>query len=86
MNNMNIKDILQFRILVTPIFVQIIFWILAAMAVVSAISAIFHGQILTGILVLVIAPLVIRIFCETMIVVFRIHDNLAAIKDVAEKK
>jgi hypothetical protein len=86
MNNLNIKDILQFKSLVTPIFVQIIFWVLTAMVVISAVSAIFHGQILTGIVALIIGPLVARIFCETMIVVFRIHDNVAAIKGIAEKK
>lgn len=86
MHNLNFKDILQFRILVTPIFVQIIFWILAAMAIISAVNAIAHGQILTGILALIIGPLVARIFCETMIVVFRIHDNLVVLKNIAEKK
>lgn len=77
------NDFLTFRKFVTPVFIQIIFWILAAVLVVGLlISGAQAGG--TGILIaLVMIPvgvLMLRIYCEILIIIFKIYDALVDLR------
>jgi hypothetical protein len=78
------NDFLSFRKMITPVFIQVIFWIAVAMCVIAAlISMVSPGGfagILSGLLMLVIGPFVVRIYCELLIIMFRIYDELVAIR------
>ena len=75
------KDLLLFRRMMTPLIVQILFWVLALMTVVSAVVSIVHKDFLIGLATLILGPLIIRIGCEVVIVLFRIHDSLADMRE-----
>ena len=77
------KDLLMFKRMVTPTIIQLVFWILVAMTIVSAITAFWHKEIIVGFVTLIVGPLIVRIGCETLIVLFRIHDYLADIRNKA---
>lgn len=88
-------DFLAFRKMVIPIIIQIIFWI--AVILVTAGSLVFGVTNLGGggqkqmlaIVALVSLPLsilLIRIYCELIIVVFRINDTLTDIKNLLARR
>ncbi len=76
------QDLLSFNRMVTPVFIHVIYWIgivtvvLAGLAVVAG-----GGGILKGLLAMVVGLIVVRVGCEVLIVLFRINDNLAAIRN-----
>lgn len=89
-----IGDYLAFRKMIVPIIIQVIFWVLVALAVLGSLGALITAitlktgflSILAALASLFIGPLLIRIFCESLIVMFRINDTLTDIKNVLEKK
>ena len=83
-------DFLAFRKMITPIVVQIIFWLGVIGCVVTAL-AIFQGTSslavaapvdpkLMALAVLIVGPLLIRFYCELLIVLFRMYDSLRVIE------
>jgi hypothetical protein len=76
------NEFLSFRKMITPIFIQIIFWIAVVMAVIGALSIMFQGglNIVIGLIMLVVGPFIARIYCELLIIMFRIYDELVAIR------
>ena len=82
-------DYLTFRKMITPIIIQVIFWIGAVLIALYALWEIFSGAtanfgggslVLRGLVELVLGPLFWRIFCELLIVIFRINDTLTEIR------
>ena len=86
-----VQEFLNFRRMMTPVLIQIIFWVGLLGIVVSAIMMIAGGSRfaaetgqaggpVVGIVVLIFGPLYWRVICETLIVVFRMNENLAKIE------
>jgi hypothetical protein len=76
-------DFLRFETMITPAVVQVIFWIAVVIAVIAGIIQIVTGGklgIITGLLTIILGPLVARIYCEILIIFFRINDHLRAIQ------
>lgn len=80
---------LSFDKMITPIFIKIAFWIGVVGSLIAGIGAIITGllsegfgfiQILGGLLVIVIGPLVVRIYCELLIIFFKMHQSINEIK------
>jgi hypothetical protein len=85
-------EFLLFRRMVTPVFVQAIFWlgVIASIVVggLFVISSLQAGQsavfgVLYGALILVGGPIALRIACELLLVLFRIHEALNEIRERA---
>ena len=76
------NEFLSFRKMITPVFIQVIFWVLVGLSVIGALFIMMQGgiMILAGLVYLVVAPFIIRIYCEVMIILFRIYDELVAIR------
>lgn len=74
------NEYLTFRKMITPIFIQIIFWIAVVAIVIGGLAAIANDNPGAGILLILIGPLAARIYAEILIVIFRINDNVAAIR------
>jgi hypothetical protein len=74
------RDYLSFRRMVTPVFIQIIFWISVAVIVILALVQIGRHHAASGILILIFGPLGARIYAEILIVIFRIQDDVASIR------
>ncbi len=83
------KDFFAFRTMVTPVIIQIIFWLglLVCLAVgifFIAFGIEFHDytDVYKGLAILLLAPLGVRIYCEILIIFFRINETLTEIKHV----
>lgn len=87
------KDFLTFRTMLTPIIIQVVFWVGAVIAVLIGVVYLAKGAqaqyggalfVLWGLVFLLFGPLLVRLYCEILIVFFRINDTLTEIKHVLE--
>lgn len=78
------KNIFFFDAMLTPKIITFVYWLMLLGALVSGLSAMFShsgGGFLTGLLILVGGAVGSRIWCELMIVLFKIHENLQKISN-----
>ena len=84
------RDFLAFRTMVTPVIIQIIFWIGAITCLISGAIMVIYGAtyyqggqghyLWKGVLLFVLGPLGVRVYCEILIIFFRINETLTEIK------
>jgi len=74
------REYLSFHRMITPVFIQIIFWLAIAAVVIAGLIQIGNDHAVAGILTLIFGPLFIRIYAELLIVIFRIQDDVAALR------
>jgi hypothetical protein len=88
-------DILAFRRMVTPIIIKFVFWIGLTAILVLGIGVIVDGVsndsdigevIAGGLLILILGPIIWRVFCEILLLTFRIIENLADIRNIIKGK
>ena len=91
---MNFDDFLHFRKMITPVIIQAVFWIASGAAVIfgfigviSGLSSSYGGgaQVFIGLLTMAIGPLVARIYCELLILFFRMNETLTDIRNLVGK-
>jgi hypothetical protein len=92
----SMSDFWAFRTMVTPVIIQIIFWIGALICLFVGAIMIFMGAsahqpgmgdyIWKGILLFILGPLAVRIYCEILIIFFRINETLTEIKHDLERR
>ena len=78
-------DFLTFRRMITPIIIQIVFWmgiigilVLGILVIVDGASGETDGgAVVLDVLFIIFGPMIWRVFCELMILVFRIIEKLA---------
>ena len=90
------RDFLAFRTIVTPIIIQLVFWLGVGFCLVFGLSFILWGggdydfglggSVITGVLIILLGPLAVRIYCEILIVFFRINETLTEIKHSLERQ
>lgn len=73
------KSFFKFDRMITPRIIEIIFIIGLVFTVIAGL-AVMSESFIAGILVLLIGPLMIRINCELIIVIFKIHEALQDIR------
>lgn len=88
------RDFWAFRTMVTPVIIQIIFWVGALLCLFIGAGMIFWGvtnyqvdmghYIWKGVLLFILGPLGVRVYCEILIVFFRINETLTEIKHIVE--
>jgi len=87
------KDFLKFKKMITPIIIPILFWIGTIISVIAGIVFIVMGavdnfgadggeMVLMGFCYLFLGPIVIRVYCEFLIILFSVNDKLTDIKDL----
>lgn len=95
MKDSQINDFLAFRRMITPPLIQIIFWIGAIGSFIGGIILIANahstgyygmsnwsgGQILIGIIWMILGPLAVRVWCELIILFFRMYETLNEINN-----
>jgi hypothetical protein len=77
-------DFLNFKVMITPVVVLVLFWLGMMAIAVAAIGLFAQGKILAGIGAVFLGPFAWRIICEYMIIGFRMHDCLEQIAKEAE--
>ncbi len=89
------EDFLKFRKMITPVIIQVLFWVGVAGTVIAAlvVMAMSFGssgggaaQFLGGLILLVLGPVGVRIYCELLILFFRMNETLTEIKNGLTKK
>jgi hypothetical protein len=77
-------DFLAFRRMITPILIQIVFWLGLVGCVAFGAYLLVKGhdnrEKAAGAALLFGGPIVIRVYCEILIVVFRINETLTDIR------
>lgn len=87
------SDFWAFRKMVTPVIIQIIFWVGVIISIIAGIAYIVIGikipgnqYVLAGVLLIIFGPLAVRLYCEILIVFFRINETLTEIKHILERR
>lgn len=77
-------DFLRFELMITPVLIQVVFWLAVAVSVVGGIVIMIASGdapgIGMGLLVIIFGPILARIYAEILIVLFRINDHLRQIQ------
>jgi len=84
------EDFLKFNKMITPIIIRILFWIGVSICVIGGIIVIVYGAstyyggggiVFLGLLLLLLGPLAVRVYCEILIVLFSINNTLTDLKN-----
>ena len=83
------EDFISFRKMITPTILQVLFWVGVAGSVIFGLFTIvssfsrYRGGFLFlyGLLVIIMGPILTRIYCELLILFFRMYDTLIEIKN-----
>ncbi|MGI5940397.1 MAG: DUF4282 domain-containing protein [Thermoleophilia bacterium] len=86
-----IGDYLAFRKMITPSLIQIVFWLMEALSLVYWIFMIVMARftawgVIMNLLGLVVSAILIRVFLEIIIVIFRIQETTASIEKKLDSK
>jgi hypothetical protein len=76
-------DFLRFETMITPILIQLLFWLAVVVSLVAGIAMIRSSEehgVGVGVAVIILGPIVARIYAEILMVVFRINDHLRQIQ------
>ncbi len=82
-------DFLKFKKMITPIIIQVLFWVGVVISVVVGLGMMVAGErgdAASGLLVIFLGPVGVRIYCELLIVVFSINDTLTDIKNLLRSR
>ncbi|MFZ5452254.1 MAG: DUF4282 domain-containing protein [Thermodesulfobacteriota bacterium] len=88
------KDFLAFRTMLTPIIIQAVFWVGVVICVIASLIYILSGvgqygggpNVIKGVILLFLGPIAVRIYCEILIIFFRINETLTEIQHTLEEK
>jgi len=79
-----LKKAVGFDTMITPFIIKIVFWIGVIGCVVGGIGMFFSGAgVVSGLLCIFLGPLAVRIYCELIMVIFKIFE---ALKQIEEKQ
>lgn len=81
------KNVFFFDSMLTPKIITVVYWVLLISVVISSVTMMFagyNGGLFKGLGVLVGGAIAVRIWCELLIVLFKINGNLQKIADKSE--
>ena len=77
---MEFKDVLFFDKMLTPKIITVVYWLGIIGVILGALGMLFAGEFLVA-FGLLFGLLLVRIYCELMIVAFKINEALQVMKD-----
>ena len=89
------EDFLNFKKMLTPIIIKILFWVLVVLVVLAGLASIIGGisadygggkMVFSGLVMILLGPIAVRIYCELLIVIFSVNDTLTEIKNLMKDK
>ncbi|MFA5677438.1 MAG: DUF4282 domain-containing protein [Pseudomonas sp.] len=75
------KDLLFFESMVTPKILVVLYWLSLIAVIVSGLVTMFTVSFWIGLGTLVGGVIGVRVWCELIVVAFKIHENLKRIAD-----
>lgn len=83
--NLSFKDLLYFDEMLTPKIITVVYWLLLFITIISGLGTMIGGGgivgFLGGIILIITGAIAVRIWCELLIVIFKIHQNLKKLAD-----
>lgn len=86
--NISIRDIFYFDAMLTTKIITLVYWLALFLVVISGFATMFggyggvtFGKFLAGIGIIIGGAVAARIWCELLIVLFKIHDNIRKMAD-----
>lgn len=86
---MNFKEFISFDKMITPVIIKILFYIGIVICIILGLSELIGGIaagslsiIFLGLITIVIGPVLVKVYCELVMVLFKILENL---KDINNK-
>lgn len=79
------QKFIKFDKMITPSIIKVLFWIGVGVSVITGLIMLIGGiaspyggglQVLSGLLTIIFGPLMTRVYCELLILFFKIHENL----------
>jgi len=81
------KDFLTFRRMITPVIIEILFWLGSIICVLVGLAWLVNNREgAMGLALLVLGPLAVRIYCELLILAFRINETLTDIRNTLKSR
>lgn len=77
---MDFRNVFFFDNMLTPKIITVVYWLMLAGCVIGGIVAMFTTSFWTGLVGLVLGVLFARIWCELLIVLFKMNDALQALR------
>jgi hypothetical protein len=90
-----VDDFIKFRMMITPVIIQVLFWVGAVATVLFGLGIMASSfgrygggavEFLSGFFVMILGPVAVRIYCELLILLFRMNETLTEIKNGLSKK
>ena len=75
------NEFLSFKKMITPIIIQVLFWLGVIVVVIASLLNMFTQSFFYGLGMLILGPILVRVYCEILIVLFKIHGCLEAIRE-----
>jgi hypothetical protein len=82
MSQSKFGDFLNFKVMISPVVILVLFWLGLVAIVIAAIVLFEQGKILAGIGTVILGPFAWRITCEYAMLGFRMH---ACLEQIAER-
>jgi len=79
-----LKSIFFFDAMLTPKIITAVYWLLLTGVVLSGIGTMMAQNFFLGLMIILFGALGVRIWCELLIVLFKINDNLRKLADKKE--
>ncbi len=79
-------EFLTFRTMLLPLIIQVVFWLGIFGVVGFGVFSMVNGAFVYGLLSTIAGVILWRIYCELMIVFFRINDTLTDIKNILQQQ
>jgi Domain of unknown function (DUF4282) len=77
-----VGDFFSFDRMITPAIIKVVFWIGLVLSVLGGLAFLLAGSggaKLLGLFYLILGPLFVRVYCELLIVIFKMNDTLSVI-------
>lgn len=78
---LSFKDVLYFDSMLTPKIITFVYWLLLLFVVIGAAGMIVTGGVVHGLILFFSGVVGTRIWCELMIVLFKINENIQKLAD-----
>ena len=78
---MEARDFLFFDKMIVPKVIQVLYWVLLVGSILAGLGVMFTQSFFAGLIAIILGPLFIRIWCELMIVMFKMNEALQGIRN-----
>ncbi len=90
-------DFFKFKKMITPIVIPILFWFGTIFSIIAGLVFIVMGttlelgingieMVLMGLAYIFFGPIIVRVYCELLIILFSVNDKLSDIKDILKSQ